>query len=657
VTVRFRIDSVSVLTTNGVSAYRFPADLTVLAGKTGVGKTTLFELIKFGLGGDGALAEVVRNHVHQISIELQVGDERYRLNRSTAPSKNKVVQATDLITSEQLPEQFVSNSKQPSVNTLLMTALGLPTDARAAPRSANSNKPGALITFGDVFTFLYIPQSEINRQIAHSEENYREPKRRALFELLTGLTNDAILGLQGELNALNAQISEASKEHQVVLTFLRDSQTTTREDAEQEFADAQRTQREATAEQTRLRRAVDPITDRETAVLRDLLNQAERAVADARALVVDLTREQGEYAGERRRVRADLDRLQRMRDASERLADIEFVVCPRCMQSVTGRAIPAGSCRVCLQPDPLTSQPDAELDHYEATQLSEQITEIDKHLTALDHQLQVANRAVGEREALVSSLTAQIDTRTAERVTPRLQAVSDAAERAAAARTRQELLEPILRQWDRADDLGSLTERLKEQKSRKILELERAREALDQRRKIILAAFNNEFQANVGAIGIPGVESAHIDPKNYLPILNDSRYSRFSGTGGGIITAVQVAYWSALLAVALRDRETRYPAFLLIDTPRLALQSSETLSRALYRRLVTLADSRPGDLQLIIADNELPEGYRGSYDQINFSYDHPTISTITHPGPTAVKTLVDDAQPEIPDLDRADINE
>ena len=87
-----------------------------------------------------------------------------------------------------------------------MTALGLPDDMRAAARSGASSNAGARITFADVFSFLYVAQSEINRDIAHSQDSYREPKRKAVFELLFGLTNAGILTMRSDLNALNAEI-------------------------------------------------------------------------------------------------------------------------------------------------------------------------------------------------------------------------------------------------------------------------------------------------------------------------------------------------------------------------------------------------------------------------------------------------------------------
>jgi hypothetical protein len=138
-------------------------------------------------------------------------------------------------------------------------------------------------------------------------------------------------------------------------------------------------------------------------------------------------------------------------------------------------------------------------------------------------------------------------------------------------------------------------------------------------------------------------------------MLNGQPFTAFSPPGGGIYTATQVAYWTSLLAVALRDPLSIYPTFLLIDSPRLALNTSEELAAALYRRLVQLADAEPGRVQLIIADNELPAHYRRSYAEIDFTYDSPTISTIHHPGPNSVNTI--DGNSEAADDEPAEEND
>ena len=45
------------------------------------------------------------------------------------------------------------------------------------------------------------------------------------------------------------------------------------------------------------------------------------------------------------------------------------------------------------------------------------------------------------------------------------------------------------------------------------------------------------------------------------------------------------------------------------------------------------ADASPGQVQFIIADNQLPPAYRRDYDEIDFTYQSPTVSTIRDPTP------------------------
>jgi hypothetical protein len=110
---------------------------------------------------------------------------------------------------------------------------------------------------------------------------------------------------------------------------------------------------------------------------------------------------------------------------------------------------------------------------------------------------------------------------------------------------------------------------------------------------------------------------------------------------GGIITATQVAYWISLITVAARQRDTRYPAFLLLDSPRLALNAEDDIAGQMYRRFATQVDVSPGRLQFIVADNELPAGLGDRFKKLEFSYESPTVSTIVHPGPAAVEPTDD----------------
>lgn len=146
-----------------------------------------------------------------------------------------------------------------------------------------------------------------------------------------------------------------------------------------------------------------------------------------------------------------------------------------------------------------------------------------------------------------------------------------------------------LQQWDRADDIGASAEWLRADWERLRSELTSAQTTLDNRRREILDALNEEFRETVRALGIPSIRTAEIHPANFLPVLNGRSF---------------------------------------IDIPS-----------ALYRRLVTQADASPGQVQFIVADNQLPAAYRHDYDEIDFTYQSPTVSTVEHPGPDAVESI------------------
>lgn len=634
-TKKFRIDQFRLETVQGPVVYNFPDDLTVLAGDTGVGKTTLFELIKFALGGNALIAPVAVKNVSAVHLSLQIGAERLALSRELDDERRKHVRLTDLVTGEVQPRVPVSSDKERTVSDILLTALGLSTTMRAAARSASSSRKGALITFYDLFRYMYVPQAAINQDIAGSRETYYEPKRKSVFELLFGLTDADVLDMQSEMNELNARFAEASREAATINQFLIHSGMQSRIDAELALAQAIQEERQGQETLAHLANEVEQVVDRETQILRELLSDSERALNEAQDLVASLDREAARYRAERRDVEQDIARLHQMASAGQRLASIEFVVCPRCTQSLTRRTVPDHTCRVCMQPDNVA---ETRSSHYETEQLIDQVEEVDLQLTVIAKQGSEAAEAVRSRKKLVASLTAQIESRTASRVTPRLQAYTDAAAKAARAKARQEHLEEILQRWDRAQDLQVAAEELERQRVELKTAIGAANSRLNERRRQVLGQLSDEFASTVAAFRIPAGQGASIDPKSYLPLLDGQPFSQVS-SAGGIATATQVAYWISLLTVATRLNDTAYPGFLMIDSPRLAVSSTEDIAGQMYARFVTQVGVVPGRLQFIVADNEMPRDYVRQFTEFKFSYEDPTISTIAHPGPAEVVPL------------------
>lgn len=634
-TINFRIDAVRIDTSGGPVDYAFRSDLTVLAGNTGVGKTSLLELVKFALGGDGLIAQVAQRHASDVQVSVHVGDSRFQLTRGLEPERRGVVRVVDLVEQVRLQDHSVGG-QEPTVSNLLLGAMGFDTGMRAAARGNRSTSGGAQITFNDIYRYMYVPQSVMNQDIAGSKDSYYEPKRKAVFELLFDLTSPALLQMRSDINRLRSQIEDANREAAIVKRFLEDTKIASRTDALAGYSEAEREEEVGRRSLEALKENFAEAIDQESKVLRDLLTGAERSLAEANELSVELSRQRAEYEDERRRVTQEISRLERMESAGMRLASIEFSVCPRCTQRLDKRDVPKGRCRVCLLEDVLEDLPP--LQQYETEQLRSQVDEVADQLRIIDKHYAETMEAIEHRTTLVRSLTAELDARTRDRITPRLQAYADATARIERAIAEQRMLNGVLQQWDRAHDLEEIANELVARQSNLIKEVKSRQDELSLRRSELFEELDAEFQATVMAFGIPSVESASINPDSYLPYLNGQLFTEASAAGG-IITATQVAYWITLITVAARRRDTNYPAFLMLDSPRLALNAEDDIAGQMYRRFRTQVDVGRGRLQFIVADNELPTGIDENFARITFSYDAPTIATIPHPGPADVHTL------------------
>ena len=515
--------------------------------------------------------------------------------------------------------------------------MGFDTGMRAAARGKRSTNAGAQITFNDVYRYMYIPQSVMNQDIAGSQDSYYDPKRKAVFELLFDLTSPSILQMRSEINRLRSQIEEANREAATVRRFLESTKIASQADALVGYANAENDEAEGRRSLAALKDNLAEVIDQEGRVLRDLLAGAERSLAEANELSIELSQQKTEYENERRRVTQEIGRLVRMESAGMRLASIEFSVCPRCTQRLDQRDVPAGCCRVCLQGDVLEDLPPQA--QYETEQLQSQLAEVTDQLRIIDKQHLETVAAIEHRTTLVRSLTDELDARTRDRITPRLQAYADVTARIERAVAEQHSLNGVLQQWDRAQDLENVAEELVVRQLALINAVENGENELSLRKSELFAELDAEFQSTVMAFRIPSVESASINPISYLPFLNGQLFTEASAAGG-IISATQVAYWMTLITVAGRRRDTNYPAFLMLDSPRLALNAEDDIAAQMYRRFGTQVDVAPGRLQFIVADNELPAGSEHDFAELMFSYEYPTIATIAHPGPADVHTLM-----------------
>ena len=287
---------------------------------------------------------------------------------------------------------------------------------------------------------------------------------------------------------------------------------------------------------------------------------------------------------------------------------------------------------LCLQPEIDETAPQLEFPLDDSDQQSD---ELDRLLARAKEDAAAADSALEYADHHLSAVRADLDRVTAETVAPRFQEIEFLSASRARARADQEHVSNLLAFWAELRSLVEHAHRL-DSEQRRLEEEIRAARARREARRAVFDELTALFEETVLDLRVPWAQSATIDSLNYLPLVNGERFESLA-VAGGTKTIVTVAYHLTLLAHALAHRDTLLPQLLVLDTPRKNLganPSDREMGGRIYQRIRTLVDSSPGEVQFIIADNDLPD----DTDWIKahrFTYDQPLLPHYLHPGEEA----------------------
>lgn len=630
---RMRINSVTL--EGAGREYRFPftRNCTILDGPVGTGKSSLLELIKYGFGGQAVLTPIVRSEVDQVVLDVSIEGRNFSLRRSLGKSSRYVALSNEHNPEESETLPVRGDQRQRSISDALLAAIDIPNVEIPRART-RSTAETVRLTFNDLYSYLYVEQQDIDRSVVHHTEAFREPKRRAVFELLFGLTDSAHLAAETELGRLNEELKTARSRAELIENFLQTSGMESHVQLRNRSIDLSIVAEEAAAELARLR---DTVTASTTAH-----EQLRKRVASAEAASDAAARELAESRSEVSRreellaqFQLDSFREDKARSASRRLSPLEFVTCPRCLQELPESRADSSHCHLCLQE---VAVYDFELlDAASLDEADDQVDELEELLTkAREIHLERESRLAALQHHL-AILREDLDRVTAEAVTPKFSEIELLSARRASALVELDGVYKYLKFWD---ELSQIQQSARGMESR-IGELEEiigSTKARLSHRRLVLEELSGLFDDTVRFLGIPWANTAAIDPKTYLPTVDGERFETVA-VAGGTKTLVTVAYHLTLLAYALQQRDTLLPQFLILDTPRKNLGSNvndSEMGDRIYNRIQTLVDAYGSEVQFIIADNDLPRGWDG-FSRIHVDYDNPLIPHALHPGEGAVR--------------------
>jgi DNA repair exonuclease SbcCD ATPase subunit len=611
--------------------YSFEPGVNVIVGPVGSGKTSLLELMKYTLGGDGTLSPAVQDSVVSSAVKVEFGTETIVLTRHLGSSSVEAYQPDGAHLGTY---STVAGRINAPISDLLLGALGIPAlrvpRSRTRPTSASSR-----LTFFDVYAYLYLDQTEIDRSVVSHLDSYREPKRRATFELLYGLSNATLLDLEVQRGELREALANEQRKAAEIRNFLIA--------AEQPGVDATRRELERVAaaleagrmDLRRLRdasRAGTPQADPN----RERLNQLEELRTSARQHVADLSASCEALRSLVAQLELDAQRLQKSLGADAVLSGLEFAICPRCLQSVAATRADAGDCYVCLQRE---NPGDArERLREEHVRVEEQRQETVDLLEEDEAELRRARARVEELDEQIAVARVELDQATAQYVSPRFAAVQEAGSEVGRLEARLTALQSVMRLWEQFGSLEDESRRLQARLAEVDAAITEARASLSAGLERV-ATLSELFAETLVQFQLPWLETASISAQSYLPVINGRSFEEL--LSGGMKTLVNDAYHLAALRYALVYADSLMPLIQILDSPRKNLGSGpddRVLAENLYRRIRALEDSFGPRFQIIVADNDLPRVAR-EFRAITLSYETPGVPFAQHPGPEAVESI------------------
>lgn len=624
------LHAISLVGHNTEATYEFKAGINVVHGETGSGKSSLFEALKYSMGGNGTLSPAVREGVQRIRSRVRIGDSEYRFSRGVGATTVEVAEADGSL----IDVMAVNRRKEmPLVSEFLRAAAGLPEIRLSSSRSSRTDP----VSFWDFYGYVYIPQSEIDRSVIGHLDTFRNRKRKAVFELLFGLTTEEVARLRAEIDELNDALREANRELRLIDEFLdgldlasggelaaRREQLELELNEQEQLLDALRSEGH---------RATTAVTEQQSR-LRVMLERAGEAARQAAELEARIASRM-EFRFE---LESDRERIVREGSATDLLGTLDFHQCPRCLQEVVPERTDPDHCYLCGQSEPRLaegddpSQSEAERER-RLGEIEELLGEIHELIAADREELEAAMARRRSLEALARELGADLDKSSSEYVSPRFDEIANVGARIGELRQERTSLDLQQRVWRRQaglrERIGSLESQIADAKRR----LERAVAQLDDAR-LKVRELSEIFDEIVQSMNMPWyAEPARIDPDTYLPIVNGVGLEELSS--GGMKMMTNVAYHLAMLTYALAHRDTYVPSMLIIDSPRKNLGSTpedQYHSDMFYQWVDGLVSAYRQEFQIVIADNDPPLQGIQLAQAIRVSHSSPTVPGVAHPG-------------------------
>jgi hypothetical protein len=602
-----RVNEITLV--GGNRTVEFQPGLSFVRGDITTGKTTLVRLIR------GLLGSIPKQQlppetelVRALAGQTVLGEGSWRIYRPMVTTRDTPVEVAEVVAADDEGDALRLPAAGPGgYGEFLLTNLGLP--VVYVPRARQDpNTDLSPVTINDWLNYCIVTGDELDLQVFGHRENFRNHKRRWVFELAYGLYDKRLAELDAQIRQLNQDIRATESENEVVRRFLTGTAIGESDGLNAELDQSRITLRELKDRQheVRERSLGDPAgyIARQREHVLSLRQQVDSFTDDLRAA----DRQINNLSDLERQLSSLSKRLTRSIVADEWMVDFEFVVCPRCGQHVDSHRTEEPICYLCEQPEPNTATNRESLIR-EQDRVTFQIAETRELLAERrDGRRRLADE-IARATAELTMSSGELDATLADFVSSHASEMKSVAAEIGTVEANIRWTQRVLTLFEREASQQERLDHLRQQKADLEEQIEGHRVSISLAEDNIIALEGRmlEYLQRLHVPTLGDMLTVRISRSTYLPEISSRTFDELSSQG--LKTLVNVAHALAHHTVAI-DRDLTMPGLLVLDgvsanAGKEGLNGDRVLD--MYRLFSEVADHYGDRLQLIVVDNELPQ--------------------------------------------------
>lgn len=610
-----RLRLIEVELVGGARRVPFLPGLNLIVGDITTGKTTFVRLIRALLGTMPRDLAPEVDYLSAIRGNVMLGDQVWHIYRPRTTTRDALVEVSEDSpepgrepTSLRVPVAAPSRS----YSEFLLESLTIP--AVSVPQARNQPTGNLTpVTMTDWLGYCIITGDELDTEVFGHRRDWRNLKRRWIFELAYGYYDPDLALLNAKLRSIELQLNSLEQSAAIREKFLADtpfsdldalrSQLTAREEALQQVV----SQRHALSVESNEIPGVQE--------LRQTLLASRSRRADLASRAMRLEGQIADLSDLYKQLKAQSARLTRAIVADEWLVDFDFIVCPRCGNDIDAGRTDPHLCYLCMQPPRPSSSREHLLVEQEriASQLSETTDVIESRRTA--HEKLLAE--IFRLDELIAELSTDLDRRMQAFVSDQANRIEHFAAEQARIEAEKVRLQDYIQLLMRHEAHVQDRDELERQRDELISEIS-GRELSQSDAEDNVNALEERMTRYLRELHIPdlGQElSVTINRKTYLPEVSGRTFEELSSQG--LKTLVNIAHALAHHTVCI-DRRLPMPGLLILDGIS-ANAGHEGFDRDrvrdVYRLLDRVAREYEDTLQVVAVDNEISRSILVTYSE------------------------------------------